>query len=143
MPPNQAGLQVAGPATTRLRHIVREIARLRDLGFKVALDDVGAGNAGLELLCSVAVDFVKVDRSVVRSAVHVPSALGVLEAVIAYATRTGAAVIAEGIESEEHLALVRDPKAAHGAARPAVRAGQGFLLGRPAAAFAQSPLTPR
>ena len=136
--PHQVVLELTEHATTRLRHVVREVARLRGLGFKIALDDVGAGNAGLELLCSVAVDFVKIDRSVVKSAGDDVSALGVLEAVIAYATRTGATVIAEGIENAAQLALVREPSAER-ALRPPVRAGQGFLLGRPVADFAAPP----
>ena len=114
--PEQIVLELTEHATTRLRHVVREITRLRGLGFRIALDDVGAGNAGLELLCSVAVDFVKIDRSVIAKAGTDPSALGVLEAVIAYASRTGATVIAEGIENEAQLALVREP------ARPTPRA---------------------
>jgi diguanylate cyclase (GGDEF)-like protein len=137
--PHQVVLELTEHATTRLRHVVREITRLRGLGFKIALDDVGAGNAGLELLCSAAVDFVKVDRSVIAKAGHDASALGVLEAVIVYAARTGATVIAEGIEDESQLALVRDPSSAGFAPRHAVRAGQGFLLGRPAPAFTQPP----
>jgi diguanylate cyclase (GGDEF)-like protein len=133
--PHQIVLELTEHATTRLRHVVREITRLRDLGFKIALDDVGAGNAGLELLCSVAVDFVKVDRSVIAKAGHDASALGVLEAVIAYAARTGATVIAEGIEEEAQLALVREPSTAEFAPRHGIRAGQGFLLGRPSPEF--------
>jgi diguanylate cyclase (GGDEF)-like protein len=135
--PHQIVLELTEHATTRLRHVVREVARLRGLGFKIALDDVGAGNAGLELLCSVAVDFVKIDRSVIKSAAGDPSALGVLEAVIAYATRTGATVIAEGIENEAQLELVREPATAGPTPRHAIRGGQGFLLGRPSAEFVQ------
>ena len=133
--PSQLVLELTEHATTRLRHVVREVARLRELGFKVALDDVGAGNAGLELLCSAAVDFVKIDRSVIANAAHDASALGVLEAVIAYATRTNATVIAEGIETDAQLALLREPGPTP---RRPVRGGQGYLLGRPAPAFAQS-----
>ena len=133
--PQQVVLELTEHATTRLRHVVREVARLRGLGFKIALDDVGAGNAGLELLCSAAVDFVKIDRSVISNAAHDASALGVLEAVIAYATRTDATVIAEGIETDAQLALVREPGAMP---RRPVRGGQGYLLGRPAPSFTQS-----
>jgi len=132
--PEQIVLELTEHATTRLRHVVREITRLRGLGFRIALDDVGAGNAGLELLCSVAVDFVKIDRSVIAKAGQDPSALGVLEAVIAYAARTGATVIAEGIENEAQLALVREPGSADHPSH-AIRGGQGFLLGRPAREF--------
>ena len=133
--PHQLVLELTEHATTRLRHVVREVARLRGLGFQIALDDVGAGNAGLELLCSAAVDFVKIDRSVISNAAHDASALGVLEAVIAYATRTNATVIAEGIETDAQLALVREPGAMP---RRPVRGGQGYLLGRPAPSFTQS-----
>ena len=98
------------------------------------LSDPRAGNAGLELLCSVAVDFVKIDRSVIAKAGHDPSALVVLEAVIAYAARTGATVIAEGIENLAQLALVREPGSADHPSH-AIRGGQGFLLGRPAREF--------
>ena len=140
--PHQLVLELTEHATTRLRHVVREVARLRELGFKVALDDVGAGNAGLELLCSTAVDFVKIDRSVICNAADDASALGVLEAVIAYATRTNATVIAEGIETNAQLALVREPATAGPVPRRSVRAGQGYLLGRPAAAFS-APLQSR
>jgi EAL domain-containing protein (putative c-di-GMP-specific phosphodiesterase class I) len=140
--PHQIVLELTEHATTRLRHVVREITRLRGLGFKIALDDVGAGNAGLELLCSVAVDFVKIDRSVIAKAGHDASALGVLEAVIAYAARTGATVVAEGIEDESQLALVREPSTSELGPRHAIRAGQGFLLGRPARDFAQLPALP-
>ena len=58
-----------------------------------------------------------------------------LEAVIAYATRTDATVIAEGIETDAQLALVREPGAMP---RRPVRGGQGYLLGRPAPSFTQS-----
>ncbi len=133
--PHQVVLELTEHATTRLRQVVREVARLRALGFKIALDDVGAGNAGLELLCSVSADFVKIDRSVVVNAVHDASAHGVLEAVIAYARRTGAFVIAEGIESDTQLEFARQPFSSADDLLSGVRGGQGFLLGRPVTGF--------
>jgi EAL domain-containing protein (putative c-di-GMP-specific phosphodiesterase class I) len=128
-------LELTEHATTRLRQVVREITRLRALGFKIALDDVGAGNAGLELLCNVDADFVKLDRSIVANAAHDRSALGVLEAIIAYARRTETFVIAEGIEEAAQLELVRHPFSASGAMMGGVWGGQGYLLGRPAPGF--------
>ena len=133
--PERVVLELTEHATTRLRQVVREISRLRELGFKIALDDVGAGNAGLELLCNVAADFVKLDRSIVANAAHDRSAQGVLEAIIAYARRTEAFVIAEGIEDAAQLELVRHPFSASDDASGGVRGGQGYLLGRPAPGF--------
>jgi diguanylate cyclase (GGDEF)-like protein len=133
--PNRIVLELTEHATTRLRQVVREISRLRELGFKIALDDVGAGNAGLELLCNVEADFVKLDRSIVANAAHDRSAQGVLEAIIAYARRTEAFVIAEGIEDSAQLELVRHPFSPSDDALGGVRGGQGYLLGRPAPGF--------
>jgi diguanylate cyclase (GGDEF)-like protein len=133
--PGRVVLELTEHATTRLRQVVREITRLRGLGFKIALDDVGAGNAGLELLCSVEADFVKLDRSIVANAAHDRAALGVLEAIIAYARRTDALVIAEGIEDSAQLELVRHPFSASDEVVRGVGGGQGYLLGRPAPGF--------
>jgi EAL domain-containing protein (putative c-di-GMP-specific phosphodiesterase class I) len=132
LPPERLILELTEQFPSRLSKVVAEADRLRALGFRIALDDVGAGNCGLELLRRVTVDFVKVDRSVVSAALHDRSARAVLEAIVAYARRTDAYVIAEGIESREMLDLVRGPliEAPDGAW---VRGGQGYLLGRPGA----------
>ncbi len=133
--PDRIVLELTEHATTRLRQVVREVSRLRGLGFRIALDDVGAGNAGLELLCNVEADFVKLDRSIVANAAHDRSAQGVLEAIIAYARRTEAFVVAEGIEDAAQLELVRHPYSPSDDSLGGVRGGQGYLLGRPAPGF--------
>ncbi len=99
----------------------------------MALDDVGAGNAGLELLRLVELDIIKIDRSVLVGAVEPGPARGVLLAILAFARESGSYVIAEGIETEAHLAFI-DRLCARGvdAPLPKIHAGQGFLLGRPA-----------
>jgi len=102
---------------------------LRELGFHLALDEVGAGDAGLGILATVRPEFVKVDRGVVSSAREGGSGRAVLAAVVAYAAETGEIVIAEGIETQESLHVV-------GAARTVSKGvrfvgGQGYLLGRP------------
>jgi EAL domain-containing protein (putative c-di-GMP-specific phosphodiesterase class I) len=89
---------------------------------RVAVDDVGAGNAGLQLLSQVRFDIVKVDLSLVQRGVLRESALGVLRAIGELARRWGASTVAEGVETPEQLEIVR----ALGFA-----AGQGYLLGRP------------
>ena len=48
--------------------VLKSLRRLREQGFKLALDDVGTGNAGLEMLREVGAEFVKLDRSIVAAA---------------------------------------------------------------------------
>jgi diguanylate cyclase (GGDEF)-like protein len=76
---------------------------LRSLGFLLALDDVGSGNSGLELMREIPFDFVKIDRSIVANAADDPGARAVLHGIAAFASEAGAFVIAEGIEDERTL----------------------------------------
>ena len=83
-------------------------SRLRDQGFKLALDDVGTGNSGLEMLRKVGADFVKIDRSIVSAATTERNARAVLMAMATYARQTGSFVIAEGIEDQETLEFLAE-----------------------------------
>ena len=137
--PEQVVLEITERTDARMEVLVPEAARLRSLGFKLALDDVGAGNAGLEMLSALPVDFIKIDRAVVADAVEDRSARAVMLGIMAFARESGAFVIAEGIETEEMLELARDPEP-EGEARPAGAQGaQGFLLGRPAPVPDEAP----
>lgn len=103
----------------RLQHNL-EACRLA--GMRIAADDVGAGNAGLRLLSHVQFDIVKIDLSLVQGGVLRDAALGVLRAIRDLAARTGAVLIAEGIETPEQLTVVRNL---------GITAGQGYLLAMP------------
>jgi EAL domain-containing protein (putative c-di-GMP-specific phosphodiesterase class I) len=130
--PGSVVLEITERSAARLDRVVREAVRLRALGFKIALDDVGAGNAGLEMLRSLPVDFVKIDRAVIVASGKGGSARAVLHAVVSFAAEVGAFVIAEGIENEAMLAHVREPGHRPDVIRPAgVHGVQGYLLGRP------------
>ena len=129
--PNQVVLEITERSEARLSQVVADATRLRSLGFGLALDDVGSGNAGLEMLRELPVDFVKIDNSVIAAAVEDTHAQAVLLAIIAYARRAGAYVIAEGIESEEILAFVRKAAELQNINEPPIKGGQGYLLGRP------------
>ncbi len=131
--PERVVLEITERSVARPGVVVREVKRLRQLGFRVALDDTGAGNAGLEMLSQVPVDFVKIDRTVVARALTDTAARAVLAGIIAIAQETGAYVIAEGIEDSAMLALVRGVGVAEptNGTRGGVQGVQGFLLGRP------------
>ena len=129
--PSRVVLEITERSEARLAQVIADATRLRSLGFGLALDDVGAGNAGLEMLRDLPVDFVKIDQSVIVAAVDDPQAQAVLVAIIAYARRADAFVIAEGIESEQILSFVRHAHDLDVMHDPAIEGGQGFLLGRP------------
>jgi EAL domain-containing protein (putative c-di-GMP-specific phosphodiesterase class I) len=124
-------LEITERSEARLSQVVADATRLRSLGFRLALDDVGSGNAGLAMLRELPVDFVKIDHAVISAAVEDTQAQAVLLAIIAYARRAGAYVIAEGIESEQILSFVRNADELDHAGDPPIKGGQGFLLGRP------------
>ncbi len=136
-------LEITERFSGRVDRVVAEATRLRSLGFKLALDDVGAGNSGLEMLRDLAVDYVKIDRQVVSRAMTDPSARAVLTSVATFSRETGAYVIAEGIENDSMLEFVRGLDVEGD--RRAVQGAQGYLLGRPAplaAGPAESPPKP-
>jgi EAL domain-containing protein (putative c-di-GMP-specific phosphodiesterase class I) len=125
--PERVVLEVTERSSDRLARVAREAARLRSLGFRIALDDVGGGQTGLGSLWLVEADYVKIDRSVTRAAVTDTRARALLSAIINFSHRTGTTVIAEGIDSEAMLRLV-GPAQEDGLS---VDAAQGFLLGEP------------
>ncbi|HMJ96702.1 MAG TPA: EAL domain-containing protein [Thermoleophilaceae bacterium] len=129
--PERVVLEITERSNARLDHVVADATRLRGLGFQLALDDVGAGNAGLEMLRELAVDYMKIDRSVIAAAVEDTHAQAVLVAILAYARRTAAFVIAEGIESMEILEFVRNAADLQIVGESPISGGQGYLLGRP------------
>jgi EAL domain-containing protein (putative c-di-GMP-specific phosphodiesterase class I) len=105
-----------------LEGLRRNAAACRRAGIRLAADDVGAGNAGLRLLSEIHFDIVKIDLSLVQGGIlHDPS-YAVLRALQELAARWSATIVAEGVETAEQLAAIREL---------GLTAGQGYLLGRP------------
>jgi len=102
-------------------HLVSILDHYRSLGWRVALDDVGAGWSSLSLLAAVRPEVVKLDKALVQELPD-DGARTVLKAVTDLAHQWGAVVVAEGIETER----LADEVAALGADM-----GQGWLFGRP------------
>jgi diguanylate cyclase (GGDEF)-like protein/PAS domain S-box-containing protein len=98
------------------------ISRARDAGFGFALDDFGSGYNSFGYLRSLPVDRVKIDGSVTRSLVADPRQLTLLEAVCAVTSISGVKTVAECVENEYVLEVVRDV---------GVDMAQGYHLGRP------------
>ena len=105
-----------------LEEVRHKLDSCRRAGMRLAADDLGAGNAGLRLLSDLRFDIVKVDLGLVqRSSPGAPSS-AVVESIVAFASRTGALVIGEGVEHEEQVAQL---------IQLGVTAAQGYLFSRP------------
>ena len=107
--------------TARPTELLHLVDQLRKRGARIALDDVGTDPRSLALLPFLRPEVIKLDLALMR---EVPSRqlAEVVHAVNAEAERTGALVLAEGIETERHLRRALALGATH---------GQGWLFGRP------------
>jgi len=102
------------------------VARLRELGFRIAIDDLGAGYSGLTNVARLEPEFVKLDMSLVRDVHKSPVKRKVVRSMTALFKDMGITVVAEGIEAIEE----RDTMVELGCDLL-----QGFLLARPGRAF--------
>ncbi len=107
--------------TARPAELLRMVAGFRDRGWGIALDDVGADPGSLALLPLLRPDVIKLDLRLVQGR-PTPQIAEIASAVSAAAERSGAVVLAEGIETPQHAAIARSLGAT---------LGQGWLLGRP------------
>ncbi len=138
--PERVVLELTERSMARLAMVVRDAKRLRGSGFRLALDDTGAGNAGLEMLSQLPMDFIKVDSGVVHGALTNRTARAVLAGIISIASGMGAYVIAEGIETREMLDFVRQCGPGGVTLPRGVQGVQGYYLGRPSEKIAETPI---
>lgn len=96
--------------------------RCREMGLKVALDDFGTGFSSLSYLRTLPVDLIKIDQSFVRNMLTSPEDRAIVESVIFLAKRFGHPVLAEGVETGEHMNELR---------RMGCDAAQGYGIARP------------
>ncbi|KWD80239.1 EAL domain-containing protein [Burkholderia ubonensis] len=109
-------------ASTDLAQVAPAVALLRDAGIQFALDDYGTANASMNLWLRLHPDVVKIDRFFIHDIALDPLKFEAVRAMQHFAHASGAKLIAEGIEHERDLIVVRDM---------GICCVQGFLLGRP------------
>ena len=103
-------------------HVASIIDTYRRMGFATALDDFGAGHAGLALLARLQTDIIKLDMELVRDIdTSLPRRM-IVEGLIAMFAKMGITTIAEGIETAAEYDVLRGM---------GVRYMQGYLLARP------------
>ena len=101
-------------------------ARLKKLGVRLALDDFGTGYSSLGYLKKAPFDKIKIDRSFVRGAASPTSRnSAIIRAIVSLAESLEMETCAEGVETHDDLALIRELGCSH---------VQGYIFGRPAAA---------
>jgi len=98
----------------------------KDLGFAIAVDDTGSGFSSLETVVELKPDYIKLDISLVRGIQKNMLKQELIKAILNLSAKMGSMVIAEGIETEEELNVLREI---------GVTVGQGFLFAKPGPAF--------
>jgi EAL domain-containing protein (putative c-di-GMP-specific phosphodiesterase class I) len=131
--PEQIVVEVSERRIDDATGIVERATALRALGIRIALDNIGSGHVGLEIMSRLHLDFVKLDRALVSKAIENTEARGVLAGLIAIARETGSYLIAEGIETRHMLDFVSRAHIPLTSALAGVRGVQGYELGKPEA----------
>lgn len=107
---------------------VDAIRNFTQMGFAIAVDDIGAGHSGLETIVNINPQFLKFDMDLVREIDTSSTRREIVAALKTLGDKMDAVIIAEGIERQEELETLLDL---------GIDYGQGFLLGRPAPMFGQ------
>ncbi|HZX69020.1 MAG TPA: EAL domain-containing protein, partial [Candidatus Elarobacter sp.] len=131
--PDQIVIEISERLIEETSAIVERATQLRALGVRIALDNIGSGHMGLEILSQLHLDFVKLDSTLVSRAIENTEARGVLAGLIAIARETGSYLIAEGIETQNMLDFVSKAHVPLPSAFAGVRGVQGYELGKPEA----------
>jgi len=123
LPPRRLEIELTESAImtnrTQALHVLRQI---KALGVGVALDDFGTGYSSLETLRAFPFDKIKLDRLFAAELESSPQATAIIRAVLALGKSLSIPVLAEGIETEQQLEVLR---------REGCDEAQGFLLGYP------------
>jgi diguanylate cyclase len=110
------------------------LGELNAMGVRITIDDFGTGHSSLAYLTAFPVRTLKIDRAFINEVTTDADAAAIAVTIIGLTRTLGLSVIAEGVETEEQLAFLRD----HGCDE-----FQGFLLGRPGCAAGVEELAER
>jgi diguanylate cyclase (GGDEF)-like protein/PAS domain S-box-containing protein len=101
---------------------IQTLRELKDHGIQIAIDDFGTGYSSLSYLRRLPLDVLKIDRSFVQGIGENPEDNAIVKAIISMAKSLGLSVTAEGVETNEQAALLRDWSCEQ---------AQGYLFARP------------
>ena len=88
--------------------LIKTIDRLRDIGFKIEMDDFGSGYSSLNMLTTIPIDVLKMDMKFIRNMLKDEKTLKLVELIIDIAEFLGVPVVAEGVEEEKQLIALKE-----------------------------------
>ena len=94
--------------TSDSKHIIEIVENLRKLGHKVEMDDFGSGYSSLNMLTDMPIDVIKMDKAFIRNIQPGNKAMHLVELVLDIAKYLEVPVVAEGVETEEELKMLKD-----------------------------------
>ena len=116
-------LEVTESACTESPYqVIDVIERLRRKGFEIEMDDFGSGYSSLNMLSSMPIDVLKMDRAFVGNIEHNPRDIQLVELILGIAKNLKVPVVAEGVETEAQLRILKEMGCA---------LVQGFVFSRP------------
>jgi len=107
-------------------NVLATLEKLREYGAKVVMDDFGTGHSSLSNLKEFTFDKIKIDRSFVATMQSHASSSSIVKATIGLGKSLGLIIVAEGVETEEQLSVLR---------QWGCDQVQGFLIGKPTERF--------
>jgi EAL domain-containing protein (putative c-di-GMP-specific phosphodiesterase class I) len=123
LPPRCLKLEITESVfSDNLEAAVGLLKQLRDLGVQLSIDDFGTGYSSLSYLQRFPVDTLKIDRSFVTQMMENEENVAIVRTIVALAQNLGMDVVAEGVETEDQLTLLRKLECEN---------GQGFLFSSP------------
>ena len=87
---------------------IATLHQLHDFGVRISMDDFGTGYSSLSYLRSFPFDKIKIDQSFVRDITTSAESRAIVRAVIGLGAEFGVTTVAEGVETQEQLAMLRD-----------------------------------
>jgi predicted signal transduction protein with EAL and GGDEF domain len=123
IPPERLGIEITERAAAAdLDATIETVRAIRALGIHVSLDDFGTGFSSLAWLQQIPVDLVKLDRSFTQRLGEDPTSTAIVESVLHLSSALGLETVAEGVETAEQLAVLREL---------GCESAQGYYIGAP------------
>ncbi|HBF1195886.1 TPA: bifunctional diguanylate cyclase/phosphodiesterase [Clostridioides difficile] len=102
--------------------VISILEELKKLGFLISMDDFGSGYSSLSLLCSLYINGLKLDKSLLKETFNREKVYSIIQCIIEMSHRIGMSVVCEGIETKKDLEFLNTVKC---------DVGQGFYFSKP------------
>ncbi|HEK4823661.1 TPA: bifunctional diguanylate cyclase/phosphodiesterase [Clostridioides difficile] len=102
--------------------VISILEELKKLGFLISMDDFGSGYSSLSLLCSLSINGLKLDKSLLKETFNREKVYSIIQCIIEMSHRIGMSVVCEGIETKKDLEFLNTVKC---------DVGQGFYFSKP------------